>query len=53
MVQESDGGRGKVIREWKSFWDGRLLSELGLSQRAQRTENMGEGVEAYFNGSGV
>lgn len=37
MVQESDGGRGEVVREWWSPWDSRLLRAGWLGPKSSES----------------
>jgi hypothetical protein len=44
-VQESDKGRGKVVEEWRSLWDSRLLGAawLGSEGLASREDGWWKG----------
>jgi len=48
----SDESIGEMMRKWRSAWEIRLSWQLGLAQRAQRTEKMGGRCESYIYGLG-
>ena len=53
MVQESDEGRGEVVKSRRLPGIAGYSRQLGLAHKAQQAGKMGGGREANLYGSGV